>query len=212
MKILHIWNTAGVASILAKHMDKLYNTSSKVIVRSNYDPFGLTTYGEIWNIGAKMFLYKASFLARKFDIIHVHSLNEIIPKLSGKKPLIIHYHGTDIRGRWEEKREIWSKADEIIVSTRDLLDGAPDNVIYLPNPVDTDLFYDKGNRVKETVFHISYNADNDAIDIAKELNLKLTIHNRDISPIPYKDMADILSRYEYYIDIKRDPSHNIYEC
>lgn len=212
MKILHVWNTAGVASILAKHMDRLYDTSSKVITRNHYDRYGLTTYGEVWNTRAKIFLYRTFLLARKFDIIHIHSLNEIVPKLRMyKKPLILHYHGSDIRGKWEDNKHIWSHADAIIVATRDLLDGAPDNVIYLPNPIDTDLFYDRDKRIKGTAFHISYNADNDAKYIAKRLNLKLTVHDRKTNPIPYKEMPELLSKYEYYIDIRRDSLGNIYE-
>lgn len=53
-------------------------------------------------------------------------------------------------------------------------------------------------------FHISYNADEDAREIAREMNLELIIHDREKMPIIYREMPSILSRYEYYIDIKRD--------
>ena len=37
MKVLHIWNTSGVASIIAKFMDKLFDTKSLVVHRKAFD-------------------------------------------------------------------------------------------------------------------------------------------------------------------------------
>lgn len=102
MKILRIWNTAGVASIIAKFMDRLLGTKSLVVHRRALDPFGVTTYGELWDCSVKMFALKCILLARKFDIIHIHSFDELIPYLKilyPNKPIILHYHGTDIRGK-----------------------------------------------------------------------------------------------------------------
>ena len=143
MKILHVWNIAGVASILAKYQAKLLRWKTWVITRRAYDRYGLTIYGEALNVSAKVFKFKTLLMSRKYDIIHVHSLDEIIPILKllyPKKKVIIHYHGTDTRGKWKERKNYWEKADRVLVSTPDLLQGAPNHVIYLPNPVDTELF------------------------------------------------------------------------
>jgi hypothetical protein len=49
--------------------------------------------------------------------------------------LVIHHHGSEFRFKGEEY--IYSKfADNILVSTPDLLEWAPDG-IWLPNPIDT---------------------------------------------------------------------------
>ncbi len=212
MKVLHIWDTAGVASILARYINKLYNIETKVITRSNFNPFNIPVYGDIYNTSAEGFVLKAFLLARKYDIIHIHDLDIMTPfLLLYRKPIIIHYHGTSIRGRWRERERFWSKADIIIVSTEDLLEGAPKNVIHLHNPVDTELFSYKGSRIEGTAFHISYKADDEAKDIAREFNLRLTIHDREKDTISYVKMPYILSKYEYYIDIKKTADKIIHE-
>jgi glycosyltransferase involved in cell wall biosynthesis len=205
MRVLNIWDTAGIASILAKYIHKLYNVETKVITRASSNPFNIPIYGDTHTGSAKKFVLKSILLARKYDIIHVHDLDIVIPILKlYRKPIIIHYHGTSIRNRWKERVKFWSKANTIIVSSKDLLEGAPNDTIYLPNPVDTEFFSYKGSRVNGTAFHISYYADEEAKSIAKEFNLTLTIHDRRKDPINYLDMPYILSKYEYYIDIKRE--------
>ena len=95
MKILHIWNTAGVASIIAKYMDKLFGTVSSVVMRKRYDKFGLTTYGELWDYPASVFKLRCLIRARKFDIIHIHSCDELVPSIRRRYPekkIVLHYH------------------------------------------------------------------------------------------------------------------------
>jgi hypothetical protein len=58
MRVLHVCNTAGVASVIAKYMDRLFGTESLVVWRKVFDPYGLTTYGELWDCGAKEFALK----------------------------------------------------------------------------------------------------------------------------------------------------------
>jgi len=202
MKVLHIWNTAGVASIIAKHMDKLFKTESNVIMRKQFDKFGLTVYGETWNCGAKVFTFRCLLLARKFNIVHVHDFDKIIPWLKHlySKPVVLHYHGTRIRRLWKERKQFWSMADAVLVSTQDLLEGAPNHAIYVPNPVDTDLFYPRTNhnRKPKSALAFRYNLDEKkAINYAQKYGLKLTFLERSI---PYKEMPKILAQYEYYVD------------
>jgi len=205
MKILHIWNTAGVGSIIAKYMDKTFGTESWVIMRKRFDKFGFTTYGECWDCRGKIFTLKSLLKARKYDLIHVHAFDRIVPLLKllyPKKPVVLHYHGTDIRGKAEERKRYYRKADFIIVSTPDLLETLPD-ATYIPNPVDTELFYPRNIYEPKTSFHISYRADELAKKYAKQYNLKLYIHDRETAPIPHIKFPDVLSKYEYYIDVKR---------
>lgn len=209
MKVLHIWNTAGIGSLIAKYMDMYYDTESYVIMRKSFDPFNQTIYGDVFDMTASRFIIKALWLALRYDIIHVHALDKIVPILKFlRRKVVLHYHGTDIRGRWKERRKFWEKADVVLVSTKDLLEGAPDHVIYMPNPVDTDLFRDYNSKQKGYAFHISYGADDIAMNIAKELGLQLVIHDRDKEPIPHYMMPHMLNQYEYYIDIKKDKLTN----
>jgi len=93
-------------------------------------------------------------LRAKGDIYHCHYLLQdcyITAKL-GRRPLIGHAHGTDVR--WSINHFAWKrivkhdlkKCDKILVSTPDILDATKmyrEDAEYLPNPVDTELFYPK---------------------------------------------------------------------
>lgn len=190
-------------------MDKSYPTKSWVITRKKFDPYGLTTFGETLTTGSKLFVAKALWRSRKYDLIQVHYLDRIVPwlkRIYRRKPVILLYVGSDIRRRWDERSQYWQKADLCLVSTPSLLEGAPTSVEWLPNPVDTDLFYPRASERKlGHAFHISYGADALAQRYAAENRLKLTIHNRHTTPIPYTEMGEILSSYEYYIDVKTFP-------
>jgi hypothetical protein len=122
---------------------------------------------------------------------------KLIKKLFPWKRVIIHYHGSAIRGMWAQRKKDWESADVVLVSTQELLKGAPEKAIYLPNPVDTDLFYPRDISNKNTAFHISYNADELAIEYAKDNKLSLTILDRLKNPIKYIKFGETLSRHEY---------------
>jgi len=88
------------------------------------------------------------------DIYHVHYLLQdcyVALKL-GKKPLIGHAHGSDLRSTL--KHPLWGrivrynlkKCDKVLVSTPDILGIAKkfrEDTEYLPNPVDAEIFYPK---------------------------------------------------------------------
>jgi len=88
------------------------------------------------------------------DIYHVHYLLQdcyVALKL-GKKPLIGHAHGSDLRSTL--KHPLWGrivrynlkKCDKVLVSTPDILGIAKKfrkDAEYLPNPVDAEIFYPK---------------------------------------------------------------------
>ena len=193
-------------------MDRLVGTESLVVYRRVFDPCGLTTNGELWDCGAKMFALKCLWLARKFDIVHVHFLDELVPFLKffyPRKPLVLHYHGSRIRGKWGLRRKYWSKADVVLYSTLDLLDDkTPGCAVYLPNPVDIEIFYPKGVKPKpKAAFHFSYNADDLAMEYAEKYGLELTIYNsKKQGFIPHLRFPEVLCQYRYYIDVKRNAS------
>jgi len=96
----------------------------------------------------------------KADVYHVHYLLQdcYLANVFGKKPLIGHAHGSDIKttiNRFALGRIVRSnlkKCDKILVSTPDLIEIARQyrkDADYLPNPVDTQLFYPKPPRRKK---------------------------------------------------------------
>ena len=206
-RILHIWNTAGVASILAKFMDQYAPTQSWMVTRKKFDKFGTATYGETVDFGPRRFILEMLMRARKYDLIHVHALDKLVPwlkRLYPLKPVVLHYHGSEIRRKWSAREKYWKHANLLLVSTPDLLENAPSRAIWLPNPVDTDLFYPRSSSRKlGHAFHISYNAVKLAKQYAQDHNLTLEIQNRTKKPIPYPELGKVLSSYEYYIDVRR---------
>ncbi|WP_458720928.1 glycosyltransferase [Candidatus Nitrosocosmicus sp. R] len=131
MKIAHINNISGVASILSKYQRQQgLEVDVFVFNKTIYEQFGgiLINYKSPfsrWNILKK--------LKKHYDVLHYHypygSLKRSLEKLNKEKIYLKHYHGNDIRGKYDP--------DPCLVSTPDLLQYAP-NGIWLPNPVDID--------------------------------------------------------------------------
>ena len=143
MKILHIGDVAGVPQKIATAQRELGYESDVLSYQKH--PFGYET-DLCYPINSKFpyscikkFFIFSKFVS-KYDIYHFHGgtllpkgIDSILWKIFGKK-LIIHHHGSELRFKGEEY--IYSRfADNILVSTPDLLEWAPDG-IWLPNPVD----------------------------------------------------------------------------
>lgn len=202
IKIIHVFDIAGVSSIIAYTMDKKYGTESTVI--TNRDLIGVSTHGRVLDKHPIVFWLTVLYEARKYDVIHLnfHTTYAWFFKLFyPSKPLIIHYHGSDIRGKWDIKRD-WRHADHVYVSTKDLLIGAPEHVEYLPNPIDPELFHpsDLSKIPLKSACYFRYDADEIAIRLAQEQDLSLTIYERNQ---PHRKIPEILSKHRWLLDVKK---------
>ena len=103
---------------------------------------------------SKTFGLAFKILRAKGDVYHVHYLLQdcYIAARLGKKPLIGHAHGSDLRTSLNHS--VWGRivrhnlkhCDKILVSTPDILGTAKryrEEAEYLPNPIDAELFYPK---------------------------------------------------------------------
>ena len=103
MRVLHINDQAGVACILAKYQMRK-GIESKVLSNNTVDKFGiLKFYKDYVNIVEPVnFVEYCITEARDADIIHIHGRDKLVIKMRNKfgnsKKIILHYHGTDIRG------------------------------------------------------------------------------------------------------------------
>jgi glycosyltransferase involved in cell wall biosynthesis len=139
MKLVMVNDCAFVGETLLKYMppdiDKLHIKRSR--------GFWSKTFGLAYKI-----------LRVKGDLYHVHYLLQdcYIASRLGKKPLIGHAHGSDLR--ISLKHSLWKRivkhnlknCGKVLVSTPDVLGIARQSrqdAEYLPNPVDTELFYPK---------------------------------------------------------------------
>lgn len=214
IKILHIWNTAGVAGYIAQAMDHYEGTRSKVLMRSAHDTYGCTIKGKNYDDRAAVFILRALAHSPFYDIIHVHGLEKIIPLIKLAipwKPLFLHYHGTNIRGLWEEKRKYWRWADEIFVSTPDLLTGAPDKAIWIPNPVNeilclTTRYHARPDEFRHGVaFSDSRWAVEEAAELAAHHSLEIEWGHRTLTEgLNHAEYLEYIVDYPVYVDVKRD--------
>ncbi len=209
MKILHIWNTAGVGGIISKYMDRNHETDSKVIARAKFDKFNLSNE-KVFLVPGRVhkFYFKVFLNSFSPDLIHIHSLDTIIQTIRAlhqKKPIVLHYHGSSIRGKWINKRKFWEKANKIFVATKDLLEGSPDNTILQPNPIDLDKIPQIPNKHRAAFFTSveAGKADDLAKDLASKHGIPLIIHNRDQNPLPHEKYLETIASYEYFIDVRR---------
>ncbi|AIF84199.1 hypothetical protein NTE_02145 [Candidatus Nitrososphaera evergladensis SR1] len=117
LNILHVWDQAGVACVLAKYQ-RIQGCQSKVVITSNADKFGIYDFysggnnsgggddddSNIVDVIARPEEFTETCLkkAEKADVIHVHSRAEMVPilrkRFGNSRIIVLHYHGTDIRG------------------------------------------------------------------------------------------------------------------
>ncbi len=217
MRILHIGNTAGVGSVIAKWQKKILNWKTTLITRKKLDPYHLTTYGYALPLDKFTYTIVALLLSLRHDIIHIHDFDKIVPimrklPILKNKTIVLHYHGSRIRNNWKKRKKFWVKADVILVSTKDLLDKAPEHVKYLPNPIDTDIFkvYKEVKKRKKVALYVYAHYPMEHLEwpkkVAKNFGLKLYIHDRKRKPIPHKKLPLLLNLFEFLIDRNYIPS------
>ena len=139
MKVVMINDCAYVGETLIKYLPK----ELEVVHLKRSRGFLSKTFGIVWKI-----------MRSKGDIYHVHYLLQdcYLTLKFGKGPVVGHAHGTDLRETINHRifgrivRYNLKKCDAVLVSTPDILEIAreyDENAEYLPNPVDTNIFYPK---------------------------------------------------------------------
>ena len=103
LKVLHIHDQAGVACILAKYQ-RMNNIESKVLSSNKIDKYGILKFYKDYVdlVDRANFVEYCLSEAKSADIIHIHSVEQLVIKIrkafGNSKKIILHYHGTDIRG------------------------------------------------------------------------------------------------------------------
>ncbi|MDW3626147.1 MAG: hypothetical protein QOK72_05845 [Nitrososphaeraceae archaeon] len=100
---MHIHDQAGVACILAKYQ-RMNDIKSKVLSSNTIDKYGILKFYKDYVdiIDRANFVEYCLAEAKSADIIHIHSVEQLVIKIrkvfGNSKRIILHYHGTDIRG------------------------------------------------------------------------------------------------------------------
>ena len=164
-------------------------------------------------LDGKSFLNDCVKQAKDYQIIHVHSLYKVIPELRKRyreKKLVLHYHGSEVRRDLKDsvQQQAEEACDSIIGSTKDLERYAGTNMIYIPNPVDTDHF--KPERLPSNLENKAFTFETTGADIGwvlqqlKDNNIDINVEvlDRQRTPIQYSEMPSALVRYSVYVDLK----------
>lgn len=115
MKILHLNDQAGVSCVLAKYQNKLGNDAK--VIKVSDDKYGIYEYYNdyVQLVRQDEFIEKSLQEAKYYDIIHVHSSSGMIfvlrKKYGTSKKVILHYHGTEIRGvdNFDKRKKEYNK-------------------------------------------------------------------------------------------------------
>lgn len=210
MKILHVWDQAGVACILARQHRRIGH-KVRILKRSGYDPFGISQFycEPLLDMDGKAFLKYAIKEAAGYDVIHVHTLYKIVPDLRKKyrdKKIVLHYHGSEARDKQGDplRAEAESVADAILGSTPDLKNFV-DDVVYVPNPVDTEHFApEPRSNGRAFTIRTTRGDTQRVLDYLKNngIDMQVDVVDRETSPIPYAHVPTFLKQYGVYVDIK----------
>lgn len=139
MKVVMINDCAYVGETLVK----FFPADVKTVYFKRSRGFWNKTFGIAWKI-----------LWANADVYHVHYLLQdcYLALKFGKKPVIGHAHGSDLRSSLRHR--VWGRivrynlkhCDKVLVSTPNILvfgKNYREDVEYVPNPVDTSIFYSK---------------------------------------------------------------------
>ena len=237
MRILHILDAAGVACIYSKYQQMQGHVTSVIWNKDVADNYGIYDFYKDYLIKVTYGKFTETCLneGKTADVIHVHGYIDILFKLRKKfgrqKKIILHYHGTDIRGLKNQKlphRSLLSdtaiklkmfyrkkigharaqkQADVVCVSTPDLL-PLVSNGIHIPIPIDTKHFSPKSNPTGELKKAFTINSEvtniQRALDLCKknQINFDVEVIDRTKNPIMYTDIPDFIRGYKTYVDIR----------
>lgn len=236
MRILHILDAAGVACIYSKYQ-RMQGHDAKVIWNKDVaDKYGIYDFYKDYLINLTYGKFTETCLqeGETADVIHVHGYIDILFELRKKfhrqKKIILHYHGTDIRGLKRQElphrsllsdtaiklKMLYRKkvgharaqklADVVCVSTPDLLPLVIGG-IHIPIPIDTEHFSPRNSKGElKDAFTINSEVTNikRALDLCKknQINLNIEVIDRTKNPIMYSDIPDFIRGYRTYVDIR----------
>lgn len=207
-----VWNTAFVPSTIAKyirmeghevfHVHRIGNTIDEMLHAGLNEPI------EYW-LDMKEFRDRVLELAPNYDLVHLHSAGPAVKEIRDEgidTPIVLTYHGTDIRGNWiNHPYEYWKQANVVTVATEDLLKGAPEYVKYIPNVVDTHHFRRENDYHEGSALFVWINAYQktyyEAMRISKMQNWSPTIHIYPAVVIPYHVYPRFLEVFEFLLDV-----------
>ena len=208
MRVVHINDCAGVACLLAVEQ-RTGDHHSMVRTLARYDPYQqVRYYGNVAVLhhSRKSFWMHCLLDVLRADIVHIHDVPLAAHRFRRwHRKIIYHHHGSNSRKSFD-LRTYERHAAQIILATPDLQGRQyHGDAIYVPNPVDTELFAPRptpdGNR--GLVIMKPWQTESQTRHIISEMgwdDIEWDIYGRgpDCMRFPYNTMPELLGRYSYY--------------
>lgn len=210
MKVLFVWDTAGVFSPVASWLNKTNGHNAKILMNEECDPFGQTSQLDcaIMASSAKDFYKKLikELLFFRPDVIHVSDSIKaflVARLLAPRSKVVMTYHGSVRRMKSGKRHPEVDMAEKVTVAIPDLYEFGE----WIDRPI-WSYFYDRGGRKPNTA--IMLYADYFFIDWrdaakkwAEENGIELRIVDKTKGEfVPHKELPELFSSYEYYLDLK----------
>ncbi len=210
-KLLQIWDITCSSVILGNYL-KENGWDCQIISREVFDKHKCSEGFENYNLvpgRARRFIWEIikSIFTFRPNLIILRQNFQILPYIklfAPFTPVILQFHGEEIR---HCKKFPWQTrlAATMIVSTRDLIKWGP----FFSTPIHP-MFKEASPGVREkgnALYIRGYLGDYDRLAEAKEFarvkNLELTVIDRTKDEhIPYYQMAEVLQKHEWYLDLK----------
>jgi glycosyltransferase involved in cell wall biosynthesis len=139
--ILHVGETAGVPALLCRGLNDLGHPAEQVVPPVPA-PFA-SDLRKALTVPDRILTARRLVRTARPSILHAHYATSAIWYLD-QSPLVVHCHGTDVREARGLRRRllemVFARSSLVLYATPDLRRWVPPGSVYLPNPVDTDLF------------------------------------------------------------------------
>jgi len=212
MKILHVFDCAAVACIIAKEQRKMGHDASVMSYSAN-DPFyTLNYYGEDRPNYRNASLFGEAVFHRAvgYDVIHVHYQYHLVPLLKEQYPnktIVLHYHGGEVRrcSDHQVRKKCQEYADYVIAGHPEVYERIKKEckVSLVPTIVDTELFhpieYGKGKFITHYGL-MNWDLIHKHLERMK-IEKQVTIFVREDKPRANYTMPELYSRFETYVNV-----------
>jgi hypothetical protein len=213
LRVLYVGNTAGAMTPVAEWLEA-QGHEARILELQYNDVYKLTSRSPYAKMSDSPSEFARSIETAMVEMnpTHVHvnayySNLSIIRAFSPSVPVIMHYHGIEIRFRRRIHFTVRLFADKVIVSTPDLRKYGE----WFGCPIPKEYHYCGGREPGTAVMFFGKvlplaNTDEktrDAEKICERMHLKLTIiNNQKGEYVPSSEMPDFLSKFEYLFDFK----------
>lgn len=208
MRVAHINDCAGVACLLAVEQ-RTCDHHSTVRTLARYDPYQQVQYysdATILHHSRKSFWMQCLLDVLRADIVHIHDVPPAARRFRHwRHKIIYHHHGSNSRKSFDS-RTYERHTAQIILSTPDLqAHRYHKDAVYVPNPVDTELFAPRptSDSNRGLVIMKPWQTKSQTHQIITEMgwdNIEWDIYGRRPGDMrfPYSTMPELLGRYAYY--------------